>query len=570
MTRDETTVLVVGAGPVGLTASILLSRCGIRNVVLDRREGPHRAPQAHVVNPRSLEIFRQVGIDSDMLRACATRREDAGFVRWMTRLDGIELGALPYERQGDENLLFTPTPLLNLSQHILEPILLERARSESAATVRYEWQWESLEDDGKGVTSRGRDLVTGEAFEVRSRYVLAADGASSPVRRALGIEMVGPDRLQSFVMIHFEANLRALVRERPAILYWLLDPGAPGALVAHDIEKTWVLMHPFDPDLEKEESYTEKRCAELVSAAIGPAQRFEVRNTSIWRMTAQIAKGYRSGRTFLVGDSAHRFPPSGGMGMNTGIQDAHNLVWKIAGVENGWAKPSLLESYEEERRPVAQNNSDQSLVNAFKMLELAVALGISNDLEVSRASFRATLENPASRAALVRGIEDQQEHFDMFGLQLGFRYASGALVPDGRSDPPNANPVRDFVPALRTGSRLSHAFVAQDGRRVSTLDLAGYDACTLVCGRDGLAWERALANTGGVPVRCVIEGRDFEDGERNWKRVREIGPMGAILLRPDQHVAWYDDAPSDTGVEQLLVALAAVSSGAAAGAKDAC
>jgi 2,4-dichlorophenol 6-monooxygenase len=335
------------------------------------------------------------------------------------------------------------------------------------------------------------------------------------------------------------------VKDRPAIIYWLLDPDNACTLVAHDIESTWVLMYPFDPTKDSRDSYTPERCQEIVRAAIGPgAPAFEIKDTSAWTMTAQLAERYRAGRVFLVGDSAHRFPPTGGMGMNTGVQDAHNLVWKLAAVDKGWASPSLLDTYEIERRPVAQNNTDQSLSNAMKMFDVFAALGLSPDLEASRATFRAALADSTARAALDAAIANQQEHFDMFGLQLGFRYEAGALVPDGIESPRCENPVRDFVPALRSGARLPHAWIVCDGRRVSTLDLVAPNGLTLFTGRDGAAWERAASGQSAVPVTCVVEGRDFIDSDGDWARVGELGASGAVLVRPDQHVAWYAAAPT--------------------------
>jgi 2,4-dichlorophenol 6-monooxygenase len=208
------------------------------------------------------------------------------------------------------------------------------------ATVAWSHEWRSLVQDDTGVTSRVRDVVHGEEYEIRSRWVLATDGAGSPVRKALGIPMVGPDRLQSFVMIHFEANLRAIVRDRPAIPYWVMDPEWMGSLVAHDIDRTWVFMRPFDPDCDPMESYDAARCAAIVRHAVGRDDvDLAVRNVSPWHMTSQVAAAYRAGRVLLAGDSAHRFPPAGGMGMNTGIQDVHNLAWKLRMVEKGQARP---------------------------------------------------------------------------------------------------------------------------------------------------------------------------------------------------------------------------------------
>jgi 2,4-dichlorophenol 6-monooxygenase len=560
MQRLEVPVLVVGAGPVGLTAALLLARRGVRGVVVDRRDGPHRAPQAHVLNPRTLEICRALGVDMARLRARATRREDGSHVVWMTKLAGEELGRLPYERQGDENLHYTPTPLLNLSQHVFEPILLDRLREEPGAEVRYRHQWGALEQDAGGVTSRIDDLETGRRYAVRARYVLAADGAGSRVRTALDIGMLGPDRLQSFVMIHFQAALRSIVRERPAILYWLVDPEVMGALVAHDIDSTWVFMQPYDPDTESADAYTGDVCAEIVRRAIGRDDvDFVVRDISTWTMTAQIADRYASGRVFLIGDSAHRFPPTGGLGMNTGIQDAHNLVWKLCAVEAGWAPASLLETYETERRPVAQHNADHSLNNAMKMWEVFQALGIlPGDRAGSTARMEAALADPAGRERLRAAIQNQQEHFDMFGLQLGFSYEAGALVADGSERPTGVNPVRDFVPTTRPGSRVAHAWVERAGKRLSVLDLLPYEGFTVLAGPAGTVWAEAAARIHELPIRCLIAGRDFTDPEGHWASVCEIAAGGALVVRPDQHVAWRArSAPADP-VAALASAVRAV------------
>jgi 2-polyprenyl-6-methoxyphenol hydroxylase-like FAD-dependent oxidoreductase len=547
MSRVDVPVLVVGAGPVGLSAALLLATQGIRTLVVDRRDGPHRAPQAHVVNPRTLEICRALGLDMARLRAAATPREDGSHVAWMTTLAGQELGRLPYERQGDENLRYTPHPLLNLSQHLFEPMLLERLRDEVDASVAYRRQWSVLEQDAGGVTSMIDDLETGDSIEVRSRYVLAADGAGSRVRNALDIAMLGPDRLQSFMMIHFQADLRAIAGDRPAILYWLLDPDVMGTLVAHDIDRTWVFMQPFDPDTESVHAYTPARCAAIVRRAIGRDVEFVVRDVSAWTMTAQVADRYASGRVFLVGDSAHRFPPTGGLGMNTGIQDAHNLVWKLCAVERGWAPASLLDTYEIERRPIAQSNADASLNNAMRMWEVFQALGIlPDDRDGSKARMKAALASPEGRAALDAAIDHQQEHFDMFGQQLGFGYEAGALVPDGSEKPAAPNPFRDYVPTTRPGSRLPHAWVERAGERVSTLDLVPYDAMTVLAGPAGEAWADAVADVGDVPVHCLVAGREFDDPDGHWASVCEIGADGALLVRPDQHVAWRaGSAPAD-------------------------
>ena len=546
MKRVEVPVLVVGGGPVGMMASILLARQGVASRVVERRPGPHRAPQAHVVNPRTLEICRAAGIDVARLQAQATPRADGSQVVWMTTLAGDELGRLPYERQGDECLGDTPTPLLNLSQHLLEPILLDRLRAEPHAEIHYGHQCHGLEAAAEGVTAEIEELASGARYAVRSRWVIAADGAGSRIRRALGIEMVGPDRLQSFVMIHFQADLRALVRERPAILYWTIDPECAGAFVAHDIDGTWVFMHPYDPDAQPAQAFDEPTCAAIVRRAIGRDVPLAIRDISPWTMTAQIAERYRAGRVFLAGDAAHRFPPSGGLGMNTGIQDVHNLAWKLRLVRDGEAGDALLDTYEAERRPVAQENADHSMQNALRMIEVFEALGVPFDLNADRAAAHArmaeTLAAHGGRERVRAAIENQRDHFDTIGLQLGIAYDDGALIPDGTPRAAVANRAGEHRPSTRPGSRLPHAWVLRDARRVSTLDLVAEDRFTLLTGRDVPVGDL------GEAVRVLVAGRDFVDADGRWTMLSGIGDGGALLVRPDQHVAWRACA-AGTGLE---------------------
>jgi len=537
MSRVDVPVLVVGAGPVGLMAAILLQQRGIGVRLIERRPHSPRAPAAHVVNARSFEICRSAGVDMDALADASGDPADAGYAIFVTRLAGEEIGCLPFERQGDEVLRFTPTPLRNLPQHRFEAVLLDAFRA-AGGVVEYGQQWESADQDTEGVTSCIRNLASNALHEVGSRTLIACDGAGSRVRKSLGIEMSGPPRLQSFVMIHFDANLRALVTDRPGILYWILDPEAGATFVAHDIDREWVYMVPFDSDQESEADYPEERCTELVRRGIGAdATPLVVRTVSTWTMTAQVADRFRDGRIFLAGDAAHRFPPTGGLGLNSGVQDAHGLAWRIAAVESGWAPPALLDSYERERRPVAQNNADQSLRNAMKLIELPQALGTIKEPTTER--MNATLADPAGRAAVEAAISNQAEHFDMLGLQLGYVYEEGALVPDGSPPPQLANPVREYVPSSRPGARVPHAWVRDDaGHRVSILDRIAPDGFTLLTSDPDEPWCDAARAIDGAPITVVAVGRDLSDDEGHWAEVRGVEPDGALLVRPDQHVAW--------------------------------
>jgi 2,4-dichlorophenol 6-monooxygenase len=541
MKRVEVPVLVAGGGPAGLLGGLLLGQQGLASRVVERRDEPQRAPAAHVVNPRTFEICRAAGVDAEAIRAACADPADAGSVRWMTTLAGEEIGSLPYERQGPESLEWTPTPLRNLPQNRFERILLDALRKAPEAEIAYGHRWEGAEQDAEGVTSQVRELRTDTVYEVRSRYLLGADGAGSPVRKSLGIEMAGPARINTFLMIHFAANLRPLVRERPGVLYWITDPEAGGTFVAHDIDREWVYMHDLRED-ETLSDYPPARCEALVRRALGRADvPLAISGAGTWTMTAQVAERYRDGRVFLVGDAAHRFPPTGGLGLNTGAQDVHGLAWKLRAVEEGWASPSLLDSYEAERRPVAQDNADQSFRNALKLLQVPRALGILDDPRTAR--LEASLADPATRARAQAAIADQAEHFDMLGLQLGFVYESGALVREapveGAPAPAApANPVREYVPSGRPGARAPHAWVLRDGRRCSVLDLLWPQGFTLLTAGDDPGWARAAAAVRGVPLRRVSIGRDAVDPEGRWAARAGIEPGGALLVRPDQHVAW--------------------------------
>ena len=536
MSGPDVPVLVIGAGPTGLTAALLLEQQGIETELVERRPGPLRAPAAHVVNARTLEICRAAGVDMAAAARASVDPAEASHVYWVMRLGGRVLGRLPFEHQGDDQLAVTPTPLRNLSQSRFEPLLLDALERRAQRTPRWGQQWIASREDGDCVRTRLRDVESGSEREISSAWVIAADGAGSGVRKSLGIDVQGPAGIQSFVMVHFRACLRGVPEVPPGVLFFLCDPRSQGGVfIVHDLDREGVYMIPYDPETESVDDYRPERCAELVRQGLeDPSLPLEVEHVGSWTMTAQVADRYRAGRIFLAGDAVHRFPPTGGLGLNSGVQDAHNLAWKLAAVLHGHAQPALLESYELERRPVARNNADQSLRNALRLLEVPQALGITPSLDASCERVEATLADRDGLARVRAAIENQAEHFDMPGLQLGFCYAEGAL----RRAPGDALPtleVRRFAPSGCPGARLPHAWLAGGE---SLLDRVPLDRCLLVTGPEGGAWLDALAATVALPSDSLVLTPERLPDLSGWLARCGLSASGALLVRPDQHVAW--------------------------------
>ena len=519
MTDNATDILIVGAGPVGLTGALIAHELGLSVRIVERRPTAQSAPAAHVINARTFEIWRQIGLDVEKIRSSAQSPEKAGLVHWVTRLGEKVLGTLQYEQQGDDNLSVTPTPLRNLSQHLLEPLLVSELKNRGVH-VEYASTWDSFSESSDDITSTvSKD---GQSENISSKWLIACDGASSSVRNACGISMVGPDNLQKFFTVHFKADLNSLTASNPGILYWICDPRAGGTLISHGGDNEWVYMYPIAEDDEAQMSSSE--CDQLIrNAIVNTSATITVLRQSSWTMTSQIADSYRLRRVLLAGDAAHRFPPSGGMGLNTGVGDIHNLMWKIDRIEAGVADVALLDTYEKERRPISERNAQASMDNAFKMFDVFMALGIDADREIAYSNLNKVLQDSEALEVLDRAIENQATHFDMLGLQIGYRY----ILPTSTTDlePLTDEIIRNYSPSVEAGNRLPHGWLERNGEKISSLDLVSLDEYSIIGGSDFVS---------ELPHFKI--GRDFQDTENWWSQILGLSSNEGLLVRPDQHI----------------------------------
>jgi len=398
----QTGVLVVGGGPVGLVASGLLSRLGVPSLVVERRAKPSRAPAAHVIRRRPMEILAQLGVADEVRRARPAL--PIRYITWCSTLGGTEAGRLDLSGPDGEE------PWTHCPQNLLEPILREAVSREPAAKLAFGAECLGIAQDGRGVSARVRG-DDGREHVVEAAWAIAADGAGSPVRRALDVPMLGTGPIGRFFMVHFEADLSPWIMHRPGPIFWILNPESPGALIVHDPKSSHVFMTPVR-DLEEEEETLPER----LSAALGVPSRAKILSVDRWSPHAQVAARYREGCIFLAGDAAHRFPPTGGLGLNTGILDVHDLVPRLASVIAG-RDESLLDDYEAGCRPVAVANTDASFENMKRLGEVSRAIGPCRDL----ASLERRLASMTrdERGRLAGAIEAQRSHFLSDGGSLG-------------------------------------------------------------------------------------------------------------------------------------------------------
>jgi len=576
-TSQRVPVLIVGGGGAGLTASMLLGTYGIESLLVSALPTTSILPKAHVLNQRAMEVFSDVGV-ADAIYARSTPGAQMSHTAWYLDVNGDQdAGRLIHKMECWDGgytdpawIAASPCRQANLPQIRLEPILRARAEDLNSGRVRFGHELLSLQQDARGVTATVRDLEGGTDYEVRADYLLGCDGGRT-VGRLVGVQLDGQRDLMRSASVHITANLSPWLRDDDVLIRWIVHTrygGAFSALVAMGPERwgpaseEWVFHMTYPPDLEPLFDTDEKAIAVMRERLGLPDLDIKVHLITRWRLEGLVAPATRVGRVFLLGDAAHRHPPTGGLGLNSAVHDAHNLCWKLAQVLRGTAGDALLDTYHPERFPAFARNMQRSIENALNHLELIEALGIKASItpEESRRNVRQLWEKgpegDARREHVARAMASQSMEFKEHNVEFGFRCSSEAVVPDASPEPVAVDDMHVYQPDTRPGSPLPHAWVERAGTRVPLRQVAPPSSFTLIAGEDGAAWcaaAREAAARRGIELVTIRVGHtegEWLDPRFAFLRVREFGREGAILVRPDRVIAWRSmGAAADPGRE---------------------
>ena len=519
-------VLIVGAGPAGLSLAIELGHRSIRCLLVERNDRVGYAPRAKTTNVRTREHLRRWGI-ADNLKAVAPFGTDyPSNVVFCTRLAGFPLAKF-------ENAFYCApgkNPLYSehsqwVPQYLLEEVLRAHAQSLHGVEIRFSTELESFAQDAGSVTAAIRDLTNGTVRKISCEYLVGADGARSTVREAIGAKMEGKYGLSRNYNVVFRApGLAEAHRHGPAIMYWQVNPEMPSLIGPMDKGDKWFFMPTNVPEGTK--------LADLAAApnwirrATGIDLPYEVLSSDEWVASQLLADRYRDRRVFLAGDACHLHPPFGGYGMNIGVADAVDLGWKIAAVLQGWGGQTLLASYERERRPVHRFVLDEAVTNHATLGNQLSQAGIEDN----------TAEGARIRDEIgVRVRAAKMREFYTLGVMLGYRYDDSPVIEGDGTDPMQHDFV-NYVPSARPGCLAPHAWL-HDGS--SLYDHFGPGFTLLVTDTSDEAGINAIvaaATAGNIPLN-VIHPR--EPG------IAQLYQARFALIRPDQHVAWRGNEVTD-------------------------
>ena len=579
MVVDITTdVMVIGTGPAGSATAALLASYGVDTFIINRYRWLATTPRAHITNQRTMEVLRDLGetVEEEAYQQ-ATEQDLMGENVFCESLAGEELGRMkswgkhPLSRA--EHQMSSPCRMNDLPQTFMEPLLFKTACSRGAQS-RMSCEYVSHIQDADGVTVTVKDRLMDKSFTVRTKYLVGADGGNSLVAEHAGLPLEGKMGVGGSMNILFRADLSKYVAHRPSVLYWVMQPGADVGGIGMGLVRMvrpwneWLIVWGYDinqpaPVVDKELATTVAR--QLVG---DPTLEIDLISASVWTVNNMYATHMQKDRVFIMGDAAHRHPPSNGLGSNTSIQDAFNLAWKLAAVLKGQAKPKLLESYSQERAPIAKQivtRANQSIGEFGPIFEaLGMDGGVDHDKIKRNMDGRADATPAAERQreALRKAIAFKKYEFDCHGVEMNQRYVSGAIDADGQKEPAfEKDKELHYAPTTWPGARLPHVWVFDKlGKQHSTLDITGKGHFTLLTGIGGEAWVEAaqtLSKSLGIEVKTRVIGprREFEDHTGDWARTSEISDGGCLLVRPDQHVAWRSFKASPDAEKLLSVAL---------------
>ena len=524
--HEKVPVLIIGGGLVGLSTSLFLSHAGVSSLMVERHPGTAIHPRAMGFSPRTLEMFRAAGVEEAIRRIEPPLASVDGSILLVESLVGQVFDNL----QEDVSSIFTgPVQGSAIAQDLLEPLLRARAE-ELGGDLRFGNELVACEQDAEGVTATIRERESGRTYTVRAQFLVAADGSNSPLREQFGIGQHGEHGLFHSVSIIFEAELMKIFHEQHAIMCFLANDTVSGAMVPYPGSSArpdlFRLDVTYDPEEETLDDYPEERCLALIRAAVGipdlPITR--MRAVLTYEANALVADSFQQGRIFLVGDTARTQPPSGGLGGNTGIAEAHNLAWKLAAVLRGEAGEALLTTYDAERRTLADYTAEQ------------VALLFSS------VRPRVQRELPWMSSASIRAIATTREPSYTKQVMSCFLWRNAR-----NSGKDSREPTSPYLAFER------------DGKPISTLDLFGAHF-VLLTGAEGASWEAAAQRVREalhLPLDVYQIGEDEHallDSEHRFCATYGISESGAVLVRPDSFIAWRSKTAqaSEQEAEQTL------------------